>query len=249
MTRTLPLLLALAAVAAAPVIAAPRGDGAELLKEAVLSLHASSVYPPAPEKLAKAGIKALQAKSPCLDVARKKGGLRLSCNSRSVQLAWPPTDGKAVVAALQEALHVTDSKGRVELVRAQWVVRAVADSLRDPYTAYLDPATVAKLDTSRRSALATPGIELSPRDKQRVRETRPGSDAAKQGLKEGDQIVAVDNTPAHKLNYVELNAALTGPTGTTVRIDYKPALPGGKLGPTRTIILARLLVPEPLVNS
>jgi carboxyl-terminal processing protease len=255
MTRaTLPLpalfalLVALAAASSASA-AGPKVDGAELIKEVVLSLHASSVYPPPPDKLAFSGIKALRSKSPCLKVDRRSSELRVSCNGRSETIAWPPKDGRAVVDALQATLRVIDTRGVIDPAKARFVSRAVANSLRDPYTAYLDPETVAKLDTTLRSRLATPGLELSPRDPQLVRETRPGSDAAKEGLKEGDKVIAVDGTPAELMTYVEINSALTGPTGTTVRLDVRSAQADGKLGPQRSVILGRDLVPEPLVNS
>lgn len=245
--RTIALVTLL--LAAAPATHAASGDGRELLKEVVLSLHASSVNPPSLEKLATAGLRAAQEKSPCLRVMRKPAAMKLVCNGRSKQVAWPPITGRAVAELLGDTLAVIDDDGKVHASRAAWIARAVANSARDPYTAYLDPQTVAKLKTSQNSRLSTPGIELSPRDPTLIRETRPGSDAAREGLKEGDHILAVDGRDAGKMTYAELAARLTGPTGSTVKLDVRPTKDDGSLGPKKSVVLSRHLIPEPLVNA
>ena len=51
-----------------------------------------------------------------------------------------------------------------------------------------------------------------------VRDTPPGMAAARGGLKEGDEIIAVDGVDVRDLSPEEVQQALRGPVGTTVSL-------------------------------
>lgn len=232
--------------------AAKAKDGKDaMLAEVVMSLHASAVEPPSLEALARAGLKAIHDKHACLRVLRKEQQVRVVCKGAAAQAAWPPDDAREVARLLSEAVDLVGVRGEARVKLLQGVARSVAGALGDPYTAYLPPAIVAKLETSLRSRLATAGLELSPKDPSRVREVRPGSDAAREGLREGDLLLHVDRHPVEGMTYAELNALLVGPTGSTVRLDYIPHLRGALAEGSRprTVILKRSVLPEQTVDA
>lgn len=216
-----------------------------LLVEVVLSLHASAVDPPSLEALARAGLAAIHEKHPCLRVLRREDQVRVVCEGDNVTAPWPPADGRGVATLLSDTVDLVGARGSARAKLLQWIARSVADALEDPYTAYLPPETVAKLETHLRSRLATAGFELSPKAPDRVREVRPGSDAAHEGLREGDRVVAIDNQRVDGLTYAERNALLVGPTGSTVRLDYVPVNGGGQ----RSVILKRSVLPDQTVEA
>lgn len=228
--------------AAAPALGENEGPD-PLLVEIVMSLHASAVEAPALEDLTRAGLTAIYDRHPCLRVLRKDDELRVVCEGQALTSAWPPRNGRKAAALLSETIDLVGVRGKERTKLVQWVARSVADALHDPYTAYLPPETVAKLQTHLRSRLATAGFELSPREPDRVREVRPGSDAARKGLREGDRVLAIDNHPVSGLTYAERGALLVGQAGTTVKLDYLPAEGGGQ----RTLILMRSVLPEQTV--
>jgi carboxyl-terminal processing protease len=216
----------------------------DTLSEVVMSLHASAVEAPDLELLARAGLAAVAQRRPCLEGKTKVAALRLSCEGRSVDVPWPPADARAVTHALSAATRLVERRGQETPAMVQWVARALAPAIDDPYTAYLPPEMVAKLETSLQSRKATPGIELDPREPTRIREVRPGSVAARERLVEGDRVLAIDHEKTAALTYTELSTLLVGGAGTTVRLEVVPVLGG----PTRTVILKRSDVPEPLVS-
>jgi carboxyl-terminal processing protease len=241
----LPWLVAFALLCGAPAVSAAESAADEVLKEVVMSLHASAVEKPSLAAMARSGLNALRDQSPCFEVMQKPGSLRMRCDSRQLEVPWPPKTGKETAILLTDAVKLADRRGNVEDKRVQWVARALAASLQDPYTAYLPPAMVARLDTRMRSQKATPGIELSPRDPTRIREVRPGSDAMRQGLQEGDRIVAVDRRKAKEMTYAELSASLFGNAGSVIRFDVQ-----GRINePPRRVSVARHMVPEALVDT
>lgn len=253
-TRGHPLVslrAALLLLSCAPLLAsAPgyaKGDVDPLLVEVIMSLHASAVEPPSLEALARAGLAAVHEKHACLRVLRREGQVRVVCEGEAVTSTWPPDDGREVATLLSETVALVGARGKAKARLSQWVARSVAGALGDPYTAYLPPETVAKLETHLRSRLATTGLELSPKAPDRVREVRPGSDAAREGLREGDRIVAIDHHAASALTYAELNALLVGPTGSTVRLDYVPH--ADPRGAKRTVILSRSILPDQTVEA
>lgn len=246
-SRAAVVLLLGACLGAPPLEAGERTPPDEVLVEVIASLNASAVEPPALDALAGAGLKAIHDKHSCLRVLRRQGQVRVVCRGDAVTAPWPPEDARSVAALLTSALDLVNARGRARAELVQWVARTVADALDDPYTAYLPPRAVAKLETHLRSRLATAGVELSPKKPEYVREVRPGSDAAREGLREGDRLIAIDNQRVPGLTYAELNALLVGPTGSTVRVDYVPH--ASPRGGQRTIVLKRSLLPDQTVDA
>lgn len=236
--------VACALVLVATSVRAKEGDALpdEVLKEVVMSLHASAVEPPDLRKLTAEGLRALRERAPCLEQRRAKGEVKLGCQGRSEMGVWPPADGRGVADLLVRAVRLVDKKGRADAARVQWVARALAAQAEDPYTAYLAPTMVAKLEAP---VLATPGIELTPRDPSRIREVRPGSDAAREGLKEGDRLLELDGAPTKGLTLAELSTKLAGIPNTAVRLTVQPRASKER----RRLVVMRTLVPEPVVDS
>lgn len=237
--------LLVSAFTSGPVFARDARAPDPLLVEVIMSLHASAVEAPSLEGLARAGLSAIHDRHPCVRVLRKDDQIRVVCESASLTAPWPPRDGRQTAALLSDAIDLVGKEGSARTKLVQWVARSVADALEDPYTAYLPPETVAKLETHLRSRLATAGFELSPQEPDRVREVRPGSDAAQSGLGEGDRVLAIDNHPVSGLTYAERNALLVGPAGSTVRLDILPASGGAP----KMLILKRSILPEQTVAA
>lgn len=239
------LALCVALALALPATArAPRKEAAAdpLIREVALSLEASAVAPPPPERMALAGLEALRADDPCFRAPKNQREVLLLCEGRKRRMPWPPEDGRAVASLLSEAARLLDGKGEVRQDRAQRIARALAAAADDPYTAYLSPQLVRKLEGA--TTLATSGIELLPSVPSEIREVRPGSDAAREGLREGDHILEIDGVATRAFTLAELSAMLMGRPGTVLRLVVAPR-DGGR----RTLVVARSLIPEPAVDS
>lgn len=214
----------------------------EVLKEVVMSLHASAVAPPDLEHLAEAGLSALERYAPCAKQEPQDRARRFSCRGHSLELSWPPLSVLEVVEVLGRAGRLAHPKRHLEARCVQELARALAAQLEDPYTAYLPPRMVRKLEAP---TLATPGIELAPRDPSRIREVRPGSSAAAEGIQEGDRVLAIDGGRVEGRTLAELGATLSGSPGTALRLTVQPR----GTSTERTKVLTRTLVPEPVVDS
>ncbi|MFZ9887370.1 MAG: S41 family peptidase, partial [Myxococcota bacterium] len=191
-----------------------------LLVEVISSLYASAVREVPLDSLARAGLDALHEADACLRIVKRESSLQLVCRGALHESPWPPTGPKDVARLLSSAVDLTGAGGQARTLLTERMARSLAQSLKDPYTAYLSPAAVAKLDTSLRSRLATAGIELQPARPTVVREVRPGSDAARQGLRPGDLLVTVDGQPAADRTYAELCELLIGPAESELSVQY-----------------------------
>ena len=89
----------------------------------------------------------------------------------------------------------------------------------DPHSNFFDPKSFANLREEQRGRYYGVGMTVTPRDgKTIVLAPFVGSPAYKAGLRPGDVIIKVDNTPTDNLNTTEVADLLKGPKGTTVRI-------------------------------
>ena len=87
-----------------------------------------------------------------------------------------------------------------------------------PDSAYLTPAEVKQVEAGAALAPADVGIELTRQYYLRVISTRDNSPAAKAGLRTGDYIRMIDETPTREMSVWEGVRALHGAAGTNVKL-------------------------------
>lgn len=234
-------MLSLPLLAAAPGLARESSGGERLLSEVMRSLRASSVEEVPVAGLVEAGLASLATGRAGIASKVDSNQVQIRNQQESVAYAWPPQNEEDALRILSGAVHL-GSRRAIDLKTAETISRAMAASLDDPYTAYLTPQAVSRL---QKRVLATPGIELSPRRPDMIREVRPGSDAAREGFGEGDRLVRVDGLMAKDMTLAELGAQLVGEPGTALRVQIENRADGK----TRSAILMRNLVPEPVVAA
>lgn len=96
-------------------------------------------------------------------------------------------------------------------------MRGLADGL-DPDSAYLTPDLAKTYESQASAGPADVGITLARQYYLRVIATRPGSPAARAGLRSGDFLRAIDNQPTRDMSAYEGTRLLHGAVGTTVRL-------------------------------
>ncbi|OFW00333.1 MAG: peptidase S41 [Acidobacteria bacterium RIFCSPLOWO2_12_FULL_59_11] len=90
----------------------------------------------------------------------------------------------------------------------------------DPHSNFFDPKSFALLREEQEGRYYGVGMTVTPRNgKTIVLAPFVGSPAYKAGLRPGDVIVQVDNTPTDNLTTTEIAELLKGPKGTKVRIQ------------------------------
>ena len=90
----------------------------------------------------------------------------------------------------------------------------------DPHSNFFDPKSFAALREEQRGRYYGVGMTVTPRNgKTIVLAPFPNSPAYKAGLRPGDVIAKVNDTPTDNLNTTEVADLLKGPKGTTVRIQ------------------------------
>ncbi len=96
-------------------------------------------------------------------------------------------------------------------------MHGLADAL-DADSAYLTPDEVKQVEAGAAMPPADVGIELTRQYYLRVISTRENSPAAKAGLRTGDYIRMIDQTPTREMSVWEGTRALHGAAGTTVKL-------------------------------
>src|SRR5205823_4424028 len=96
-------------------------------------------------------------------------------------------------------------------------MRGLVDGL-DPDSAYLTPAEVKQIDTGAPLPAAGVGIELTRQYYLRVIAARDHSPASKAGLRTGDYIRAINDSPTRDLSVWEGTRMLRGAAGTKVSV-------------------------------
>lgn len=146
----------------------------------------------------------------------------------------PPSLVDRVVTILQGDYYVPLSGRRLQ----RRSIDAVIASLNDPYTAYLDPASLRRQRDDTAGAYSGVGIRLDPRgDGVFVAGVFPGGPAAKGGVRVGDRILAIDGTPvATALG----PPAIKGVAGSKVTLTLAS---GNEPRRDVTLIRARVLAP------
>ncbi|MCH8146930.1 MAG: S41 family peptidase [Planctomycetes bacterium] len=106
------------------------------------------------------------------------------------------------------------------------VVGAMRGMLRqlDPYSAYLSADRLAAIEARIEGEYAGIGAEIGMRNGRPVIITPlDGSPAAQAGVRAGDRIVAIDGRKVRALSIPEIDSALRGEAGTTVRLTLQHA--------------------------
>ena len=96
-------------------------------------------------------------------------------------------------------------------------MRGLADGL-DPDSAYLTPQQVKQAESTAAPPAGDIGLELTKQYYLRVVAARDNSPAAKAGLRTGDYVRSIDNTPTREMSVWEGMRALRGAPGTKVSL-------------------------------
>jgi len=96
-------------------------------------------------------------------------------------------------------------------------MRGLAEGL-DPESAYLTPDQVKQVESGAALAPAGVGLELTRQYYLRVIAARDNSPAAKAGLRSGDYIRVINDSPTHDMSVWEGMRALRGAPGTKVTV-------------------------------
>jgi carboxyl-terminal processing protease len=96
-------------------------------------------------------------------------------------------------------------------------MRGLADGL-DPDSTYLTPDLVKAFESNTAAGPADLGVDLTRQYYLRIVSTRPGSPAAKAGLRTGDFIRAIDSRPTREMSAYEGQRLLTGAAGSRVKL-------------------------------
>lgn len=130
----------------------------------------------------------------------------------------------------------------VSLVRAQYLypvssaqmmdgaIKGLVDSLGDPYSVYLDPQTFAHLQEQIKGSFGGLGILVGVKEEYlTVVRAYKGTPADREGIKDGDLIVKIDDRDADGIDLDTAISLMRGPVGSKVNLT-----------------IARQGVPEPL---
>ncbi len=126
-------------------------------------------------------------------------------------------------------------------------VRGMVDSLKDPYSAYLNPADYKLTQSDFQGSFSGIGAQVTL-DKSNVPiivAPIEGSPAALAGIKTGDAILAVDGVPTEGLSLTEVVLKIRGPSGTSVKLLIQHS---GQAQPTE-ITIVRAQITSPSVTS
>ncbi|MDX6645477.1 MAG: carboxyl-terminal processing protease [Miltoncostaeaceae bacterium] len=124
-------------------------------------------------------------------------------------------------------------------------VDAMLASLRDPYTTYLDPDRLRRERQRIEGVYVGVGVALATRGEAvLVQRVYPRSPAARAGIRTGDRLRAVDGRPIRADAVGTAAARISGPLGSTVRLQV------GRAGTaTRSLTLRRERVRVPVVQA
>jgi carboxyl-terminal processing protease len=124
-------------------------------------------------------------------------------------------------------------------------IRGALNTLDDPYTAILEPETAAAERENRGGSFEGIGAYVAMEDgRLTIVSTFEDQPAARAGLRRGDIVLKVDDTPLDNLNIYEAIALIRGPEGTTVRLTVLR-----DLAEPFEVELVRARIDIPLVES
>jgi carboxyl-terminal processing protease len=101
-------------------------------------------------------------------------------------------------------------------------LESAVDSLKDPFSAYLNPEQYMRFQESTTGEFEGVGMNVEEHARGlKVLTVFKGSPARAAGLKAGDLIVAVDGKSIRGMSSEEATALIKGPAGTTVRLSVQ----------------------------
>lgn len=96
-------------------------------------------------------------------------------------------------------------------------IRGMLESLKDPYTRFMDPQTFRSMQEERTGAFSGIGIQIGMKGKHlTVISPIEDTPAAKAGLRAGDTILKIDNKPTKDMAIEEAVTHIRGPEGSPV---------------------------------
>lgn len=105
---------------------------------------------------------------------------------------------------------------------AQHYIRCMLESLKDPYTRYLDPRAFQDENDAIDSKIVGIGINLLQKDgKLIVTRTIEGSPAANAGMREQDELINIDGTNSEGFTPEQAAEKIRGPEGSPVQISVR----------------------------
>jgi carboxyl-terminal processing protease len=94
--------------------------------------------------------------------------------------------------------------------------------LDDPYTLYLPPARLSRMEEQTSGNYVGIGAQIQRRDRYpMIIAPFPGSPSERAGLRTGDRVVGIDSVSTRGWTVEETTRALRGPRGSTVRITIE----------------------------
>lgn len=119
-------------------------------------------------------------------------------------------------------------------------IRAMVDSLGDPYTVYMDAKEYKSFNTQISGSYAGVGIYIGAKDgKITVAAPIEGSPAEKAGIQSGDVIVAVNGTAVTSKEMDKAVSMMLGKPGTKVKVTFFRA---GKGNFVKEIVRANIII-------
>ncbi len=101
-------------------------------------------------------------------------------------------------------------------------IKAMLETLNDPYTAYMDPETYRLSLSSMEGKFDGIGATVSGENKTaKVVSVYPDSPAEKAGVKAGDIILAVDGRSTEGMSLTEVIVRIRGPRGSSVKLTIQ----------------------------
>jgi len=182
-----------------------------------------------PARLALAGLSNLSSLDPALTVAAERAHLtlhyegalvaRLSRPSRDAAGPWGRLTARALAAARD---HAPDLAQATPDTLYKTFFDGITAEL-DDYSRYAGAAKAAENRASR-DGFGGVGVRIAPsREGFRVTEVIADTPAERAGLVPGDVILAVDGTPAERLDIANSKGALRGPVDSHVTLTLRPA--------------------------
>ncbi|MCX7592163.1 MAG: S41 family peptidase [Fischerella sp.] len=113
------------------------------------------------------------------------------------------------------------SKNYSSREEAYAAIREALQKLGDPYTRFMDPKQFEALTSQTSGEVSGIGIRMEVNEKNKrlvVVEALENSPALKAGIKPGDEIVAIDGKPTHKMKIEDASKLIRGRAGTMVTL-------------------------------
>lgn len=176
------------------------------------------------------------AESTSSDPFRIAPGTSFSASSGKEKTLDKPTASRSLsdelLADLAESFSIIQNNHAAgnALNRQRMLKTSIRTMLRslDPHSNYYDPAEFSALMGQHRSEYFGTGLIIANfvengRNETFVLYTSPGSAAARAGLRYGDKIVSVDNTPVSGFDSYRVREMIRGERGTNVSVTIKRA--------------------------